>query len=163
MAGSLAQKCFETAVNASLQFKAVNSTGTLLKSPLITHQENSNMLKYHSRKWQKINLALLIGGLLFCVMLGPIYLIQGPKAMSLNVEFTDQVSNFGTRSGYVMVLFAKQAAGYELSMERDDFAEQIGNLAAAWKSGKPVNVVLERGVQIRSISAHSDKALKSTK
>jgi hypothetical protein len=37
-------------------------------------------------------------------------------------------------------------------MERDDFAEQIGNLAAAWKSGKPVKVVLERGVQIQSIS-----------
>jgi hypothetical protein len=37
-------------------------------------------------------------------------------------------------------------------MERDDFAEQIGNLAAAWKSGKPITVVLERGVQIQSIN-----------
>ena len=120
------------------------------------------MLKYHSRKWQKINLALLIGGLLFCVMLGPIYLIQGPKAMSLNVEFTDRVTDFGTDSGYVSVLFSHQAAGYKISMERDDFAEQIGNLAAAWKSGKPVKVVVG-GVEIHSISTHSDKALKSTK
>ena len=85
---------------------------------------------------------------------------QVQKAMSLNVEFTDQVSNFATRSGYVIVLFAHQAAGYEISMERDDFAKQIGNLAAAWKSGKPITVVLERGVQIKSINLKNPNNVK---
>jgi hypothetical protein len=110
------------------------------------------MPRHHSQKWHNIKVALLIGGLLLGVMLGTIYWTQGQKAMSLNVEFTDRVTGFGTDSGYVSVLFSLQAAGYEISMERDDFAEQIGNLAAAWKSGKPVKVVLERGVQIQSIS-----------
>ena len=110
------------------------------------------MPRHHSQKWHNIKVALLIGGLLLGVMLGTIYWTQGQKAMSLNVEFTDRVTGFGTDSGYVSVLLSLQAAGYEISMERDDFAEQIGNLAAAWKSGKPVKVVLERGVQIQSIS-----------
>ena len=109
------------------------------------------MPRHHSQKWHNIKVALLIGGLLLGVMLGTIYWTQGQKAMSLNVEFTDRVTGFGTDSGYVSVLFSLQAAGYKISMERDDFAEQIGNLAAAWKSGKPVKVVVG-GVEIHSIS-----------
>jgi len=110
------------------------------------------MPAHRHQKWHYIKLALLVGGLLVSVMLGTNYWTQGQNAMSLNVEFTDQVTDFGTESGYVSVLFAHQAAGYRIAINRDDFADQVRNLAAAWKSGKSVKVVVERGVQIQSIT-----------
>jgi hypothetical protein len=63
--------------------------------------------------------------------------------MDFTVEFTDRVTNFGTREGQVNVLFATQAANYKLSPERSNFIELVARLAAAWKSRTPVKVVVD--------------------
>jgi|GraSoiStandDraft_50_1057286.scaffolds.fasta_scaffold315079_1 hypothetical protein len=70
--------------------------------------------------------------------------------MDFTVEFTDRVTDFGTREGRVNVLFAKQAANYELSVGQSDFVELVARLAAAWKSRTPVKVTVD-GVNIISV------------
>ncbi len=80
----------------------------------------------------------------------PMLATKGPIVMSLHVEFTDRVTDFGSDGDRVTVLFEKQAASFHLSPTMDDFARQVSNLAAAWKSKKPAKVVTD-GVDIVSV------------
>ena len=58
----------------------------------------------------------------------PMLEAKGQTLMSMHVEFTDRVTDFGSDGDRVTVLFAKQAAGYHLSPAMDDFARQVSNL-----------------------------------
>ena len=68
--------------------------------------------------------------------------------MALTNEFVDWVTDFGTQTDFVNVLFARHAAGYVLRVENSNFTEIVGQLAAAWKSKAAVNVVVDGTVII---------------
>jgi hypothetical protein len=72
--------------------------------------------------------------------------------MSWNEEFTEPIVAFQSEEGSVMVAFARHAGLYRLAAEREDFAQQLAVIGAAWQSNRPLRAVV-RGQQIVSVQA----------
>jgi hypothetical protein len=68
----------------------------------------------------------------------------------LEIELTERVGNFNTADTEFHVTFAHSAAVYRLSIDREDFALQVANLATAWQKKKQARVRV-RGTEIVSI------------
>jgi hypothetical protein len=67
-------------------------------------------------------------------------------------EFDDEtVNSFSTGDTGLEVTFSKHTDIYYLPRERENFVEQAENIAAAWKSNKPVKIVLQ-GSEVISVS-----------
>lgn len=58
--------------------------------------------------------------------------------------FTERVTHFSTDVAHVNVTFSVSAGAYRLLVSRDDFVELLVRLAAAWKTGDPIDVMVER-------------------
>ena len=72
--------------------------------------------------------------------------------MSMTLSFTARVLRFGLRDDHVEVTLEHKAAAYRVSPDRDDFATLVGQIAAAWKSKAPVQIEVERGVEIARVA-----------
>jgi hypothetical protein len=69
----------------------------------------------------------------------------------LDDELQERVLSFSARGREVDVRFELSAAIYRLPADREDFVEQVANLAAAWQSGKPAHVTV-RGTEIVAVA-----------
>ena len=58
------------------------------------------------------------------------------------MKFTDQVADFGTQPGRVVVLFQRQAAAYQIDKARADFVDLVAAIAGAWKTGASISVTV---------------------
>lgn len=63
----------------------------------------------------------------------------------------DAVMEFRSEGRIVIVHFRTLAGAYRLAVDRDDFVQQLGLLAASYKSRRPVQLVLQ-GLQIERVS-----------
>jgi hypothetical protein len=103
-------------------------------------------------KWLHWRIALLIWVLAAAIYLAIDCSGKGTNGM-IDTEFTDRVEDFGTYQGRLSVLFSRQAAQYYVPIERENFAQLVSELAAAWRSKKDVKVAVEQGVEIVAISS----------
>jgi hypothetical protein len=55
-------------------------------------------------------------------------------------QFEEPVRAFNTEGRVVLVFFARLAGAYRLSADRDDFEQQLANVASSFKRRKPVKV-----------------------
>jgi hypothetical protein len=69
----------------------------------------------------------------------------------MDIEFTDRVMDFALQNDHVNVLFMQQAAAYRIPVEIDQFAKLVGDVAAGYKSKKPIKVTVRRSVEIVDI------------
>jgi hypothetical protein len=58
--------------------------------------------------------------------------------------FTEKVNHFYSDVAHVNVAFDVSARLFRLPRARDDFEDLMSRLSAAWKAGRPVEVVVER-------------------
>jgi len=61
----------------------------------------------------------------------------------MKLEFLDQVSDFGTQSDGVVVLFKAQAATYLVPRSLPRFDHLVMLLAGSWQRKEPVRVTVE--------------------
>lgn len=70
--------------------------------------------------------------------------------MSWNESFNEGIMSFSSEPHHVNVAFSMHAGIYRLLVSREDFVEQMGNIANSFKSGQPLKVVV-RGQEIVSV------------
>lgn len=63
----------------------------------------------------------------------------------------DTVMEFRSEGNVVVVFFQTQAGAFRLAVDRDDFVQQLGLLAASYKTRRPVRLALQ-GLRIERVS-----------